>query len=196
MNHSLRILRWLYTLCLHLYPRAYRVEYSEELQAVFNLALHEAAQKGGFSVIGMALRELYGLPRAVIFEHKRERGKSRMSTKDDFLTFEPGSWRETIAALAPFLVFGAFPAFLGYLRLSTIAPKWLEAVLALSLLSLLISLFVIGTVKGFAASRSVRGFDIRVTTPASSVLLASPAGLDASLIPRVRSDFVCPSPYF
>lgn len=150
MKSSLQILGWLYSLCLHLYPRTYRGEYSKELKAVFNLALYNASQKGGLSVTGLVLRELYGLPKAIIFEHQRGRRKLKMLAKtDSFLTFEPGSWRETAAALAPFLVFGAFPTFLGYLRLSTIAPKWLEVVLAISLLGLLISLFVIGTVKGF-----------------------------------------------
>jgi len=150
MKSSLQILGWLYSLCLHLYPRTYQVEYSEELKAVFNLALHNATQKDRFSVIGLALRELYGLPKAIFFEHQRERRKSKMLAKtDSFLTFEPGSWRETVAALAPFLVFGAFPAFLSYVRLFAIGPKWLEVVFVLGLLGLLLGLFVIGTVKGF-----------------------------------------------
>ncbi len=149
MRNSLRILGWLYSLCLHLYPRAYRVEYSEELKIVFNLALHNAAQKGSFSVIKLVLRELHDLPKAIIFEHQRDRSKSKMLTKiSSFLTFDPGSWRETIAVLAPFLVFGAFPTFLGYLRLSHLIPHWLDVGIALSMLGLFLSLFSIGIIKG------------------------------------------------
>ena len=70
--------------------------------------------------------------------------------RGSLLTFEPGSRREARAALAPFLLFGAFPTFLDYLHVSSItAPQWLLTVLALSLLGLLLSLFVIGVIKGF-----------------------------------------------
>jgi hypothetical protein len=72
-----------------------------------------------------------------------------MSAKSDsFLTFKPGSWGEAIVALAPFLVFGAFPTFLGYLRLSDLIPHWLDVVIALSMLGLFLSLFGIGIIKG------------------------------------------------
>ena len=64
------------------------------------------------------------------------------------LTFDPGSWREALAALAPFLIFGALPTALGYLRLTGV-PQWLEVVLALSLLGSLLALLVIGIIKGF-----------------------------------------------
>lgn len=150
MKRSIHILARVYALLLNLYPRAYQVEYGEELETVFNLAANEVAQRGGFSVIWMSLRELRDLPGAIILEHRRERRKQEMTTeRGSLLNFEPGSWREAMAALAPFLLFGVFPTFLDYLRLSTIGPKWLEIVLALSLLGSLLSLFVIGVVKGF-----------------------------------------------
>ncbi len=150
MNRCIQLLARLYALLLNLYPRVYQVEYNEERQIVFNMVVHEAAQQGGMTVIWISLRELRDLPGAIILAHRRERGKHKMTTdKDSLLTFEPGSWREAVAALAPFLLFGAFPTFLGYLRLATIVPHWLEIVLALNLLGLFLSLFVIGVIKGF-----------------------------------------------
>ena len=62
------------------------------------------------------------------------------------LAFDPGSWRETVVALAPFLL-GVFPTALAYLPVTGV-PQWLEVVLALSLLGLLLALVVIGIVKG------------------------------------------------
>jgi hypothetical protein len=149
VKRSVQILTWFYARFLNLYPRAYRVEYGEELQAVFNLAVNEAAQQDGFSVMRTSLRELRDLPGAIILEHRRERRKREMATeRGSLLSFEPGSWREALAALAPFL-FWLFPTFLNYLPMSTVVPQWLEGVIALSLLGSLLSLFVIGVIKGF-----------------------------------------------
>ena len=82
----------------------YRDEYSEELQAVFDLALDDATESGRLEVARVALRELTGLPNAIIREHLRERRKAKMTGKfASRFDFEPGSGRETFAALTPFL---------------------------------------------------------------------------------------------
>jgi hypothetical protein len=149
VKRSIQILTRLYALLLSLYPRAYQVEYSEELQTVFKLAVNEAAQQGGFSVMWISLRELRDLPGAIILEHWRERRKQRMTTeRGSLLTLEPGSWRETLAALAPFLLLGALPPILRLTRLSGITPGWLGRVLVFGLAGLLLSLFIAGMIKG------------------------------------------------
>ncbi|MCK7485407.1 MAG: hypothetical protein MZU97_07490 [Bacillus subtilis] len=40
----------LYALLLYLFPRAYREEYGEELQSVFDLSLDDAMRSGGMEV--------------------------------------------------------------------------------------------------------------------------------------------------
>jgi len=149
VKRNKRILTRLYALLLNLYPRAYRVEYDEELQTVFNLAVNEAAQQGGFSVIWMSIRELRDLPGGIIFEHWRERRKRRMTTeRGSLLTFEPGSWRETLAAMAPFLLLGLLPPLLHLMSLPPLIPAWLRIGLTLGLVGLLGSLFITGMLKG------------------------------------------------
>jgi len=149
VKRNTRILGRLYALLLNLYPRAYRVEHAEELQAVFNLTVNEAAQRGGFSVIWMSIRELRDLPGGIIFEHWRERRKQRMTTeRGSLLTFEPGSWRETLAAVAPFLLLGLLPPLLSLMLLRALIPPWLGIGLTLVLAGLLGGLFVTGIRKG------------------------------------------------
>ena len=149
MSRSTRILARLYAALLKLYPRSYQVEYGQELQAVFNLALDDEARQGGFSPIWTSLRELRDLSGAIIIEHRRERRKHKMGTeRASRLDFEPCSRRETLAALAPFLL-GAFSATLAYLRLNSFGPQWVEVAIALSLLGSLGSLIVIGVVRRF-----------------------------------------------
>lgn len=149
MNRSARIPALLYAVLLKLYPRSYQAEYGHELQAVFNLALDDEARQGGFSLVCIGLRELRDLPGAIILEHRRERRRQVIGTeKASRLDFEPGSRRETIAALAPFLL-GVFSASLAYLRLSSFDPKWAEAAIAFSLMGSMGALIVIGVVRGF-----------------------------------------------
>jgi hypothetical protein len=149
MKRRSRILTRLYGLLLKLYPRAYQAEYGEELQAVFNMTVTDTVQRGGLSVVSMSLRELRDLPGAIALEHLRERRKQNMGAEGGArLTPGPGSWRETLAALAPFLIFGALPTAVAYLRLTDV-PRWLEVVLALSMLSSLVALLVIAIIQGF-----------------------------------------------
>jgi len=147
MKRRIPVLTRLYGLLLKLYPRAYQAEYGEELQSVFDMTVNETIQRGGLSVIRMSLRELRDLPGAIALEHWRERSKRNMVAEGGSrFTFDPGSWRETLVALAPFLIFGVFPA-LSYLRLTGV-PQWLEVVLAIGLLGALLALLVIGIIKG------------------------------------------------
>lgn len=149
MKRSIQILARLYALVLNLYPCAYQVEYGEELQAVFYLAVNDAAQRDGLSVLWMGLRELRDLPCSIILEHWRERRKHNMATeRGSLFTFKSGSWREALAALVPFLLAGV-STLLDYLPPPTILPQWLEIVIAILLLGSLLSLSVIGVTKRF-----------------------------------------------
>jgi hypothetical protein len=142
MKRSVQILMQIYTRLLSLYPQQYRAKYGEELQAVFSLLVNEAAQRGRFSVIRLGWREMRDMPGAVIREHRRERRKRKMETKTSVLpAFEPGSWREWLAAMALFLLL-ALTSLLSYLHIAL--PLWVSW--GLFLVPLL--MFALGLIKG------------------------------------------------
>jgi hypothetical protein len=151
MRRSAQILVRMYARLLSLYPRQYRAEYGEELQAVFGLVVNEAAQQGMFSVIRLGWRELRDLPGAALREHWQERRKRRMETKTSVSpTFEPASWREGLTATTPFLLWAlASPVYYLAYSLNPTPPRWLGigTGFRLYLISILL-LFVLGLIKG------------------------------------------------
>lgn len=142
MKRSTYILMRIYTRLLSLYPQQYRTEYGEELQAVFSLLVNQAAQRGRFSVVRLGWREMRDMPGAVIREYRRERRKRKMETKTSVLpTFEPGSWREWLAAMALFLLL-ALTSLLSYLHFA-----WPSSV-SWVLLGAPLLMFALGLLKG------------------------------------------------
>jgi hypothetical protein len=138
-----------YSLLLHLFPKPYREEYGEELQAVFNLSVDDALDGGVPEVAVVAFRELMGLPGAIIHEHLRERRKKKMTGKfASRFDFAPGSRTETWAALAPFLLFGALPVLVSYIGRIMKIPLWMLIVFTLFMWASVGSLLVIGFTKG------------------------------------------------
>jgi hypothetical protein len=132
-----------YGLVLKLFPIAYREEYGDELLSVFNLSMNDAMGKG--QVVKVFLRELIGLPQAVVLEHLRERRKKKMAGKfASRFDFEPGSRNEMLAALAPFLLFGAVPVLFSYLDTRGIIPQWFAITFVILFWFLGLGLFVIG----------------------------------------------------
>jgi len=139
----------LYSLLLHLFPGSYQEEYGDELQAVFDLSLDDAMNDGGFEVVSVVLRELAGLPNAILYQHLRERRKSKMAGKfASRFDFEPGSRNEMLAALAPFLLFGALPTLVGYIGKAIEIPLWIQIVFTLFMWVSVGSLLFIGFRKG------------------------------------------------
>jgi hypothetical protein len=141
----------LYALLLHLFPRAYRQDYGDELQTVFNSSLDEARKAGSLEVLRVSLRELIGLPRAVIYEHLRERRKAKMIDRfGSYFDFSHGSWKELFIALFPFLLFGGLWPLIGVLvRLKVLpGPGPVATGIGLSLLGLFFIIFLVGVGKG------------------------------------------------
>lgn len=137
----------LYAWLLYLFPRTYREEYGEELQAVFNLSIDDALATGIFGALGVFLRELRGLPYAILHAHLRERRKAKMSGKfASRFDFEPGSGREAFAALTPFL-FGMVMVLVGYLGRYWAAPMWVQVAFVILFWSAAIGLYVVGLAK-------------------------------------------------
>jgi len=119
---------------------------------VFGLAVGEAAQRGGLSLILVGLRELRDMPGAIILEHWREGTEERMVTgRHSSVTNEPGSRCEAMARMAPFLLLGVLPTSLHLLRLYAIAvaPSWSAYAITLGLLGLSAGLSVVAAVNRF-----------------------------------------------
>jgi len=133
-----------YSLLLYLFPRTYREEYGDELRAVFGLSFDDGIEAGWIGGARVTLRELAGLPRAILYEHLRERRKKMTGKFASRFDFEPGSRTEIFAALAPFLLFGAVPVMLGYLDTRGFLPRWFAIVFVFVFWSSGIILLVMG----------------------------------------------------
>ncbi len=144
MHFIHRLYGWL----LLLFPRMYREEYGEELQAVFGLSVDDASKKGLLETADVILRELTGLPKAIIHEHLRERRKAKMTGKSaSRFDFEPGSRNEAFAALTPFLFSMAMVLF-GYLARYWTAPIWVSIAFVILFWSSILGVFLLGSAKG------------------------------------------------
>jgi hypothetical protein len=142
---DMQLLRKFHRVLLNLYPKGYREEYGEELHIVFNLLLDDAFNKGKGELAGTILRELLGLPKAIIHEHLREWRKAQMTGKfASHFDFAPGSRNEALAALAPFLLGGALPTLFSFIGSSIDIPLWIQIVFTLFMWFLVGSLLVLG----------------------------------------------------
>ncbi len=146
MTIPVQLIIRVYSTLVRLYPQCFRDEFEEETQAVFAVMVTEAA-KHGPTLATVCLRELRDLPGAVIREHRHERKKRNMEAKlNTPPPFKLGSWREALAAMAPFLLWTIgvlLPDF------DAMLPKWLESVLAGSWLAVILILpIIVGLVKG------------------------------------------------
>ncbi|HEX5838747.1 MAG TPA: hypothetical protein VFY26_13020, partial [Anaerolineales bacterium] len=114
----------LYSLLLHLFPKSYRDEYGDELQSVFNLALDAAKKSGKVEAARLVCRELISFPGAALYQHLRERSTQMSGTFASRFDFTPGTRNETLAAMAPFVLFGVLPVFLIVLDTFIVIPLW------------------------------------------------------------------------
>lgn len=152
----------LYGLLLHLFPGSYRQEYGEEVQAVFNLSLKEALKAGKLETARVVLRELIGLPKAILIAHLRERRKAHMIKKfDGYFNFTYGSRREFFAALYPFVLLGiVWPSMNLLMQAGLLVPQSaLVNGIGIALVALTGILMLVGLVTGLPRwSLSSAGF--------------------------------------
>jgi hypothetical protein len=138
----------MYGWLLFLFPSAYREEYGDELQAVFNLSVDDALEDGWLKVADVVLHELVSLPTAILSEHLRERRRTKMTGKfASRFDFAPGSRTESFAALAPF-VFGMVMLFFSYIGKSMTIPLWVQIAFVLLFWSSVLVMFLLGSAKG------------------------------------------------
>lgn len=141
MRSNVGLLHKMYAALLKLYPKAFREEYGDELQTVFDLSFNEAVAKGRLEAGRLALRELINMPAAILNEYIRERRKAKMTR--DFSSrfdFAPGSRKETLAAVAPFLLCGIVPILVS---LFITGPNILDQVLGICMLVSMISIVLV-----------------------------------------------------
>lgn len=125
-----RFITRVYALLVRLYPCSFRVEFEEEMHAVFADAVAEAAEQGGTSLTGVCLRELRDWPKTLLSEywlsariwnreatmHKINEGNSTPGCDMNGRGVMPetkryGNWgidsqRQALAAALPPLLFG------------------------------------------------------------------------------------------
>lgn len=142
-------LRRFYGLLLHLFPKTYWEEYGEELQVVFNLSLEDAVKTGKLETARVGLCELASLPKAMIYEHLRERRKKMGGRFLSYLEFAPGSRSEALAALAPLLILVVLTNGI-YILFSSfgVLPGWMANPFVYSLIGLFFILLLLGFAKG------------------------------------------------
>ena len=133
-------MKGLYALLLYLYPRSFREEYGDEVQAVFTLSLADAANSGKMEIAKVMLRELISLQQGIFFEHLRERRKNRKFGSP---------FSEMLAVFIPFIVvlvlsfpIGAIPDI----------PVRVVEIFRLSLIGILLTMFVVGFTRGLPAT--------------------------------------------
>lgn len=147
----MQFLRRLHGFLLNLYPKAYRAEYGEELQAVFTLSLEDASEQGWWSVAAFMIRELTAFPQAVILAHLRERRRVSMLKRfNSFFDFAHGSPVEFLAALFPFFLLGGVLPLINLLGASEIipVPSPLLDGLGIILIGLFLLIFAAGSIAG------------------------------------------------
>lgn len=141
-------MKGLYALLLYLFPKTYRGEYGEELQAVFDLSLDDAAGFGWLEVAIVICRELAGMPKAILYAHMREMRKAKMKKGfESYFDFAHGSWHEFLTALFPFLLGGSIP-LINYLGGKGLFSNDAGSVVALVMLVLFLVLLVVGINRG------------------------------------------------
>lgn len=90
---------WMYTFLLRLYPRYFREEFGEEVTAVFQQHLQDAAASSPRDALAVMGRELRDWPLSCLREHARERNRQLLLPRPLFLS----GWG-AVAAGVPFLL--------------------------------------------------------------------------------------------
>ena len=102
MKTLARILRWLYTHSLKLYPEKFRANFSEEMQSVFADTAHEAGNNPG-KLLALFGREIRDWPGAVWREYLRTR-RNIMNMNPNNLAWRSPTTKELLTGLALFVI--------------------------------------------------------------------------------------------
>ena len=122
MNAASHLCGW-YGQLLKLYPARYRAVYTEERQAVFELAATEAAMSGRTGLFFFALRELADLPAAALIEHLRDRRWLMIASLRTLLAEKPDRWGNAVLAGLPHILFALVNFMPNLLRMDALNPS-------------------------------------------------------------------------
>jgi hypothetical protein len=128
----LHLLIHLYGAFLRLYPQRFRVEFEDEMQAVFSQSLEQAARQGIASLADVTLREVLHAPLTLLRVHRFSRKEKERTTSDPITGFSPvpraffpppppdgrESWMQAGLEASLFLSTGAIMVLLTYLPLA------------------------------------------------------------------------------
>ncbi len=151
----------LYAYAIRLYPRSFRVEFEEEMRAVFAHSVAEAAQRGSLSLLAACLREARDLPLILLREHwlsfrNNEEGANMSKINEPFgrpdrpasiQQYRPSSWAAVLAGVGLFLVAG-LNLILGEIPHDWVVPTWVDYVRGV-LFALVLALPAIGYAVGW-----------------------------------------------
>lgn len=134
-----------YQRALRLYPRGLREAFEEEMLAVFILQAADAETEGAIGLLKTGLKELRTLPAALLASHLRERRIRQMQNRlQRWFGPSPGSWQETLLALAPFLLLVVAPGLLLLIQGDDAIPQSAGIILIVGGMLFLALLGVIG----------------------------------------------------
>jgi len=156
----IRIVAHGYTLLLRLYPRRFRAEFADEMQAVFTEARTEAAAQGRLGVL--FLRELRDAPQSIAraywhgWTNKWQEGAKLIREAASAADLPPPppdgreSWRQVGLELSLFLIAGLLLILVTYLPLAGLSAGWQRnlGILGRVVVPLTLPIFLIGLARG------------------------------------------------
>jgi hypothetical protein len=102
---SIPLLTRLYALLLRLYPRRFRAEFAEEMQAVFAEAVTDASASERRSLLRVYVRELLGLLTGLFREHWQAATRWEVHINDTPNRNTAGAWRDAALAGLPHVLY-------------------------------------------------------------------------------------------
>jgi hypothetical protein len=94
-----------YRQALKLYPRAFRAQFADEMEAVFSEALRDAAGEGAAAILGMCLRELADLPVNLLLAHQPRKKTMKLFNYDEAQGIRVTRWIARLSSLALNIMF-------------------------------------------------------------------------------------------
>ena len=111
MSKLTRVFQWIYAQVLRLYPKEFRVDFGDEMTAVFMQAIED--RNGTCKALRSFLRELKDLPGSLLRQHwlaiRKEKVPMATLTESNGIQIEehqPGTWRTVFLAGLPHLLMG------------------------------------------------------------------------------------------
>jgi hypothetical protein len=131
-----------YASLLNLYPPGFKDEFAGEMHTVFKNSIMDASEQGAFVLVEVCSREFLGLPFNILKEIWHEyQGKELNMPELSFPPYEPASWRDSIWAGLPHLLFALLVIVTGLLANTSLGTSLGIFIALLMLAGLLATIF-------------------------------------------------------